>query len=245
MYFVPYIYMYRNHKRTDNSKYYGLNIALISIYLSTLITIVIQILTFLRVFEDLILSDNTQSNALTMLVVGSGLFPRFIAYGSVLNSIFIYRQINEVVTKGELSLCEKLENISATEKCISIYMRKDPNFYKCNVFSENLYLENFCIDEVAKYNQDWKQYFGLDKSSRIRGCVHDLAVKNDYFLDTEVCEALSPEEGDPYPAWGNTVICYATLAYKKSDNSLCSRLPEYRDIETCDRGLESLKIYGN
>ncbi|HRN70726.1 MAG TPA: hypothetical protein PLS49_06105, partial [Candidatus Woesebacteria bacterium] len=249
MYLIPYIYMYRNHKRTDNSKYYGLNIALISIYLSTLITIVIQILTFLRVFENLVLSDNTQSNVLTIFVVGSGLFPRLVAYSSVLNSIlsgtfisgsylgfflitsftpiffiiygfgyylrhrvyaiqnyaqykvfkaqsilvilnliiivviivlnsiYIHRQINEAVMKGDLSLCEKLENISAMEKCISIYMRKDPNFYKCNVLSENLYLEDFCIDEVAKYNQDWKQCFGLDKSSRIRGCVYDLAVK--------------------------------------------------------------------
>ncbi len=44
MYLVTYIYMRRNYKKLDNSAFYGLNIALISVYISSVLSIIVEFL---------------------------------------------------------------------------------------------------------------------------------------------------------------------------------------------------------
>ncbi|HRN71130.1 MAG TPA: hypothetical protein PLS49_08180, partial [Candidatus Woesebacteria bacterium] len=59
-----------------------------------------------------------------------------------------------------------------------------------------------------------------------------MAIEYDYLIHAEVCDAMASEEDDVYFRMGETVSCYAKIAYIKKDHSLCNELKGY-DARAC------------
>ncbi len=156
-----------------------------------------------------------------------------IIFGIILfNSINKNGQFHKAIDKGDVSACEKLFNQDLREKCVSEYVLDKPYFHECNSISDTMSLYDYCIEEVSKISNDWKGCYELNENQRVKECINDIAIRNNYFLDTEVCDAMAPDEDDIYFRMGETIACYAKIAYIKKDHSLCNELKGY-DARAC------------
>lgn len=313
VYLVTYLYMRRNHKRLDNSVFYGFNIVLLSVFFSALITVFVELIQVTKLFLNFIIIEDYLNNPTSWFLLGTDLTVRnmlytnfmrdmfsgiadsewllglmaltyllplfFILYGFVyivrhfkfrvfnqgqkrlsialvilfsltsvllvmipiLHSKYLDGIVSKAINMNDIKFCRDMNDYEMTRECIVKYSSENKSFAACNALSDNYIEMRACIDEVSIHSKDWRECYSLKKD--VQMCIYDVARRNDYFLDLEICNVLTLDEENPNSGGYYSAMCYAKIGYETKDFGLCSRLQTEADYETCIQELDSLRQY--